>query len=212
MLSRCCLLHAVFRSALEVCDCACGLQHVQLRSTACVRPMSERNRWRTTEDIYLFYHIFPSTQHTSFEFTATCFDLTSHLQAYLWTLTSYNLPVRIWVPRWLTYVFAYNVISMYYSIYVCIGGWRVCCCCSRGPGPSWFSVFSFFIFSVDGLGGGPVVLLSITVCVLFLLVFCERWLLASFELVDGLPSLCKFHFLRGWMVSHNHSPFKYTVK
>ena len=33
--------------------------------------------------IYLFYHIFPSTQHTSFEFTATCFDLTSHLQAYL---------------------------------------------------------------------------------------------------------------------------------
>ena len=33
--------------------------------------------------IYLFYDIFPSTQHTSFEFTATCFDLTSHLQAYL---------------------------------------------------------------------------------------------------------------------------------
>ena len=32
--------------------------------------------------IYLFYHIFPSTQHTSFEFTATCSDLTSHLQAY----------------------------------------------------------------------------------------------------------------------------------
>ena len=79
--------------------------------------------------IYLFYHIFPSTQHTSFEFTATCFDLTSHLQAYLWTLNSYNLPVRIWDPRWLTCVFAYNVISMYYCIYVCIGVWRVCCCC-----------------------------------------------------------------------------------
>jgi hypothetical protein len=31
--------------------------------------------------IYLIYHILPSTQHTSFEFTATCFDLTSHLQA-----------------------------------------------------------------------------------------------------------------------------------
>jgi len=36
-----------------------------------------------------------------FEFTATCFNLTSHLQPYLWTLTSYNLPVRIWDPRWL---------------------------------------------------------------------------------------------------------------
>ena len=91
--------------------------------------------------IYLFYHIFPSTQHTSFEFTATCFDLTSPLQAYLWTLTSYNLPVRIWDPRCLTCVFAYDVISMFYCIYVCIEGWRVCCCCSRGPGPSWFSVF-----------------------------------------------------------------------
>ena len=68
--------------------------------------------------------MFPSTQHTSFEFTATCFDLTSHLQAYLWTLTSHNLPVRVWDPRWLTCVFAYNVISMYYCIYVCIGGWR----------------------------------------------------------------------------------------
>jgi hypothetical protein len=34
-----------------------------------------------------------------FEFTATCFDLTSHLQAYLRTLTSYNLPVRIWDPK-----------------------------------------------------------------------------------------------------------------
>ena len=67
----------------------------------------------------------------------------------------------------------------------------MCCCCSRGPGPSWFSVFSFFIFSVFGAGGGvPVVLLSVTACILFLLVFCERWLLASFAVVDGLPSLC----------------------
>ena len=40
-------------------------------------------------------------------------------------MTSYNLPVRIWDPRWLTCVFAYNAISMYYCIYVCIGGWRV---------------------------------------------------------------------------------------
>jgi hypothetical protein len=75
----------------------------------------------------------------------------------------------------------------------------------------------------------PVVLLSVTACVLFLFckyeiglfnfyvcrdssedcgvckyvgivlltVFFERWLLASFAVVDGLPSLCNFHFLRG---------------
>ena len=88
-----------------------------------------QNNWQTDftytkkqspGNIYLFYHVFPWTQHTSFEFTATCFDLTSHLQVYLWTLTSYNLPVRIWDPRWLTCVFAYNVISMYSWI----GTWR----------------------------------------------------------------------------------------
>ena len=77
--------------------------------------------------------------------------------------------------------------------------------------------------------GVPVVLLSVTACVLFsfckyeiglfhfyvchassedccvckyagtvlLTVLCERWLLASFVVVDELPSLCNFHFLRG---------------
>ena len=55
----------------------------------------------TSENIFNFPYISVNTTY-KFEFTATCFDLTSHLQAYLWTLTSYNLPVCIWDPRWLT--------------------------------------------------------------------------------------------------------------
>ena len=37
-----------------------------------------------------------------YKITATCFDLTSHLQTYLRTITNYNMPVHIWDPRWLT--------------------------------------------------------------------------------------------------------------
>jgi len=43
--------------------------------------------------IYSLYHTIPSTQHKS-KVTATCFDL-SHLQAYLRTVTNYNMPVHI---------------------------------------------------------------------------------------------------------------------
>ena len=56
-----------------------------------------------------------------------------------------------------------------------------------------FRLLAFYILGGWGWEGGlPVVFLSVTVCVLFLLVFCERWLLTSFAIVDGLPSLCNF--------------------
>ena len=49
------------------------------------------------------YFIIQFRQHNiKVKVTATCFDLTSHLQAYLRTITNYNMPVHIWDPRWLT--------------------------------------------------------------------------------------------------------------
>ena len=91
--------------------------------------------------LYIFNLPYISFNTTyKFEFTATCFDLTSHLQAYLQTLSSYNLPVRIWDPRWLTMCVRIqrdSYVHMYYSIYVCTGG-DACAAvwgrCSRGPG------------------------------------------------------------------------------
>ena len=87
-----------------------------LQNSTFLGKVSEVLRHRISEDstllesddlsqwlFYIFNLPYISVNTTyKFEFTATCFDLTSHLQAYLWTLTSYNLPVRIWDPRWLT--------------------------------------------------------------------------------------------------------------
>jgi len=51
------------------------------------------------------YFIIQFRQHNiKVTVTATCFDLTSDLQAYLRNKTNYNKPVHIWDPRWLTCV------------------------------------------------------------------------------------------------------------
>ena len=124
----------------------------------------------------------------------------------------------------------YYCIYVYIGGDMCAASWGRC---SRGPGyvHRGFSVFSLFSFRWMGLGGGfpPVVLFLLLLCVfssvstkadhfmlvvtvlrtvvcvriILLTVFCERRLLASFAVVDGLLSLCNFHFLGGWMASHN---------
>ena len=85
------------------------------------------------------------------------------------------MPVHIWIPDCLqcVLVFAYNVIPMYYCIYVYI--WGDVCAASWGRyslGPGYvrrgFSIFSLFIFWWMGLGGDPpVVLFLLLLCFLF---------------------------------------------
>ena len=56
-----------------------------------------------TQNVIYIYFIIQFRQHNiKVKVTATYFDLTSHLQAYLRTKTNYNMPVHIWDPRWLT--------------------------------------------------------------------------------------------------------------
>jgi len=53
--------------------------------------------------ILYIYFIIQFRQHNiKVKVTATCFDLRSHLQAYLRIITNYNILVHIWDPRWLT--------------------------------------------------------------------------------------------------------------
>ena len=77
---------------------------------------------------------------------------------------------------------------MYYCIYVCTGGWRVCYC-SRGPGPSWFSVFSFFIFSVDGVGRGGACNFAFCYCLRLVFVAFLREMVAGFFCSSGWASV-----------------------
>jgi hypothetical protein len=86
----------------------------------------------------------------------------------------------------------------------CAPGCYVCCGCS-----------SILIFTVEGVY--PFVLSwSILFCVTRLvasclvLVFFLVWLLVFCIVVNGLLSLCRFHFLQGWMASH--SWVKWIVK
>jgi len=60
--------------------------------------------WRfiTTFTRYVYFIIQFRQHNIKVKATATCFDLTSHLQAYLRTETNYKMPVHIWDPRWLT--------------------------------------------------------------------------------------------------------------
>ena len=54
------------------------------------------------DSIYIYFIIQFCQHNIKVKVTATCFDLTSHLQAYLRTIANYNMPVHIWDPRWLT--------------------------------------------------------------------------------------------------------------
>ena len=49
--------------------------------------------------MYIYFIIQFRQHNIKVKLTATCFDLTSHLQAYLRTKTNYNMPVHIWDPR-----------------------------------------------------------------------------------------------------------------
>ena len=54
------------------------------------------------ESLYIYFIIQFRQHNIKVKVTATCFDLTSHLQAYLRIKTNYTTPVHIWDPRWLT--------------------------------------------------------------------------------------------------------------
>ena len=109
-----------------------------------------------------------------YKITATCFDLASHLQTYLRTIKLITICLcTFWIPDGSQRVLglAYNVIPMYCCIYVYIGG-DVCAAswgrCSCGPGyvRRGFFIFSLFSFGCMGLGGGPPVVLFLSLLLL----------------------------------------------
>jgi len=102
-----------------------------------------------------FLYIIQFRQHNiKVKVAATCFDLTSHLQAYLRTIKLITICLCAFgIPDGSQRVlgFPYNLIPMYYCTYVYIGG-DVCAASwgryyrGRGYVRRGFSVFSLFSF------------------------------------------------------------------
>ena len=91
-----------------------------------------------------------------------------------------------------------------------LGSWLLC--------PLWLYGSPVFTFPVDGGRGGGVC--PLVLCSLLLLSVLDRLRLVQLvflwgacrllrAVINGPLSLCSFHFLRGWMASHNTYIFRY---